>query len=200
MSLAFAARPLRQHLTNGLRPCQVCGISARRQWQTSRSIHLSRSAIFQNTTLDARWTRLQRRSASTAPLKSGPAIDIPSFPSHSRPAPAAPPKIEVKGTAPSFEALKEHEDWGEDTELVDDAEARIFVTEPALNVRLASFLDISHSDLVLVVPIATHQDRLPRTHLEPGETTSRTPAVRREWRLPRVSIRYEARGAGSERG
>ncbi|KAJ9114939.1 hypothetical protein QFC20_001313 [Naganishia adeliensis] len=87
-----------------------------------------------------RWTRLIRRNASTTPLQSGPAIDIPSFPSHSRPAPAAPPKIEVMGTAPSFEALKEHEDWGDDTELVDEGEARIFVTEPALNqlVKIAS--------------------------------------------------------------
>lgn len=139
MSLAQVVRPVKLQLTSALRPCQVCGISARRQWQATRSIHLSRSAVSQNiptSIQDARWIRHQRRLASTTPHQAGPAIDLPSFPSHSRPAPAAPAKIEVQGTAPSFEALKEHEDWGEDTELLDDAEARIFVTEPALNVSL----------------------------------------------------------------
>jgi hypothetical protein len=51
--------------------------------------------------------------------------------------------MEVMGTAPSFEALKEHEDWGEDTELVDEGEAKIFVTEPALSVRLTFYLPSS---------------------------------------------------------
>lgn len=147
MSLTFAVRPLQQSLTSAARPCQVCGISTRRQWQTSRSIHLSRSPALLNKTpvpTQHRWTRLIGRNASTTPLQSGPAIDIPSFPSHSRSTPAAPPKIEVMGTAPSFEALKEHEDWGDDTELVDEGEARIFVTEPALNVRSTVHLPASY--------------------------------------------------------
>lgn len=76
-----------------------------------------------------------QRLASTTPSKSGPTVNIPEFPSHGRAAPAAPVKHEIHGTVPSSEALKAHEDWGEDTEMVDAEEAKIFVTDPALTVR-----------------------------------------------------------------
>ena len=77
-----------------------------------------------------------QRYASTTPLKSGPTVNIPEFPSHRRPAADAPVKHEIRGTVPSFEALKADEEWGEDTELVDVDEAKIFVTDPALTVRI----------------------------------------------------------------
>ncbi|KAJ9112387.1 hypothetical protein QFC19_000808 [Naganishia cerealis] len=79
-------------------------------------------------------------SPSTTPLKAGPTVNFPEFPSHNRPAPAPPSKLQVLGAAPSFDALRRHEDWGEDTELVDPEEAKIYVTEPALKqlVKIAS--------------------------------------------------------------
>lgn len=125
--------------------CQICrttiGFTARRQWQASRAIHLPRATLYpakvQSTHDLARSLRPLRRFASTTPLKSGPTINIPEFPSHNRPAPVAPQKHEIHGTVPSFEALKADEDWGEDTELVDAEEAKIFVTDPALKVRIS---------------------------------------------------------------
>jgi hypothetical protein len=145
MSLSFASNPLRS--VSGRMSCQVCrstlGNTARRQWQASRSIHLPRATTY-TATLHApphqfsRSLQPSRRLASTTPIKSGPTINIPEFPSHNRAAPAAPQKHEVHGTVPSFQALKADEDWGEDTELVDADEAKIFVTDPALAVCVLS--------------------------------------------------------------
>lgn len=133
---------------SGRMSCQICrtivGNTARRQWQVSRSIHLSRATIYPSTAHTThgllRSLRPLQRFASTTPLKSGPAINIPEFPSHSRPAPVAPSKHEIHGTAPSFDALKADEDWGEGTELVHAEEAKIFVTEPALKVCIGDLL------------------------------------------------------------
>jgi hypothetical protein len=147
MSLSFASNPLRS--ATGRMSCQICrttlGNAARRQWQASRSLHLPRATIYtakaQTSPQDlARTFRPIRRFASTTPIKSGPTINIPEFPSHNRAAPAAPQKHEVHGTVPSFVALKADEDWGEDTELVDAEEAKIFVTDPALAVCIFPLL------------------------------------------------------------
>ena len=144
MSLSLSAYSLRSSV--GRMHCQLCrtiiGNTAKRQWQTSRSIHLARTTTYavkvsSSTYGLARSSRSVQRFASSTPLKSGPTVNIPEFPSHSRAAPAAPVKHEIQGTVPSFEALKADEDWGEDTEMVDPAEAKIFVTDPALTVRVS---------------------------------------------------------------
>jgi hypothetical protein len=120
--------------------CRICASSGRQSWYTTRSIHHLRTASSHNRMPVTHQPAQRFRFASSATgttTRSGPEITIPDFPTHAnRPASAAGglSKRQVQGTIPSLDELKADEEWGEDTELVPQEEAKIFVTDPAIKV------------------------------------------------------------------
>ncbi|KAJ9105508.1 hypothetical protein QFC21_001879 [Naganishia friedmannii] len=155
MSLRITTQPLRRRIAASA--CRLCAsvdstttaaaAAARQQWQTTRpfSFH-NKPSIHHQRVGNAR--PFFHRFASTAATASrsstgdGPTVNIPEFPTHANRPPVGGglEKQEIQGTAPSFDALKADEDWGEDTELVSPEEAKIYITGPALTqlVKIAS--------------------------------------------------------------
>lgn len=162
MSLLSSTQPLRRRIVTTV-SCRLCASSiqstvtataaaaVRQESQNTRQryLHYLRPCSPAHTTSvqiipPPRSLFLFRRFASTATTtaSSGPSITIPDFPTHANRPPATAVgsggdglgKYEIVGTPPSFDALKADEEWGEDTELVEQGEARIWVTDAARKV------------------------------------------------------------------
>lgn len=159
MSLLSSTQPLRRRIVASV-SCRLCAsvqstvtataAAVRQESQNTRQryLHYLRPCSPAHTTPvqiipPPRSLFLFRRFASTATTTtSGPSITIPDFPTHANRPPATAVgsggdglgKHEIVGTPPCFDALKADEEWGEDTELVEQGEARIWVTDAARKV------------------------------------------------------------------